>query len=91
MEHFLEIDLLLAIRTSLFLANDAPAPNAEFVKHVFTAELVSVLDNAFFKFRDKELIAAHRADVRVQRPGWHASRCIVLQRNVLSKTISKTI
>lgn len=83
MEHFLEIDLLLAIGTGLFLANDAPSSDAEFMEHVLAAQLVSVLDNALLELRDKQLIAADGANVRIQRPRWHASRRIVLYyRNI---------
>lgn len=76
-EHPFEIYLFLAVRTGLFLADDAPTADAEFVKHMVAAQFVRGLDDAVFVRVDQQLVAADRANVRLQLPGRHAGWCVV--------------
>lgn len=51
-EHLLQINFFLAVRTNLFLANNAPASNTKFMKNMIAAKLICIFQNALFMFRN---------------------------------------
>lgn len=55
----LQVHLLLAVRTRLLLADDAPAADAKLMECVVTRQLVRVLYNARLVLAHQQLVAAH--------------------------------
>lgn len=79
-EHLLQVNLLLAVRTRLLLADDAPAAYAKLVEHVIAGQLVRVLDDPRLVDLRQQLVSAHGANVSLQVPRRNALRCVVLKK-----------
>ena len=58
-EHPLEINLLVAVRTGLLLADNAPAADTELVELVATAESEGVLQDALLVHGHQQLLPAN--------------------------------
>ena len=56
-EHPLEVDLLVAVRTGLLLADDAPAADTKLVELVAAAESEGVLQHSLLVSRHKQLLS----------------------------------
>ena len=56
----------MAVWAGLFLAHDAPAPDTELVELVAAGQAVGVLQHSLLLSRHQQLVAAHRARVRLQ-------------------------
>lgn len=75
----LQINLLFAVRTSLFLANDTPAAYAIFMKYMLTGQPIARFDGVVLIGLRVYLIPTYSTHILLQVTSGHTFRLIVLQ------------
>lgn len=88
----LQVNLLLAVRTSLFLANDTPTAYAILMKYMLTRQPIARFDRVSLIDLHLYLITTYSAHVLLQVTRGHSFRFIVLQWNFIRilRTLEET-